>query len=205
MKIYPEVIEQINIISAKELVSEDRKAVLSALIDYLQSKRGATKSVILEFICTHNSRRSQLAQVWAEIAAKYYNFENLSCYSGGTEQTAVYPTVLAAIKSQGCQVISLSDGQNPIYGVKYSESQLPILLFSKIVTHEYNPTKGFAALMTCSEAAENCPVVFGMERRLSLPYIDPKATDGSEKEQEAYLATAEQIAAEMLYVFSKLK
>lgn len=48
-------------------VTIDRKELLKPLIDYIQSKVTQQKEIRLNFICTHNSRRSHLAQVWAQV------------------------------------------------------------------------------------------------------------------------------------------
>ena len=50
-------------------INEDRLAVLKSLIDYIQSKIDQGQEINLNFICTHNSRRSQFSQIWAQTAA----------------------------------------------------------------------------------------------------------------------------------------
>ena len=50
----------------------NRKSTLQPLIDYIQAKVVANKVVNLNFICTHNSRRSHLSQLWAQIMATYF-------------------------------------------------------------------------------------------------------------------------------------
>ena len=59
--------------------------------------------------------------------------------------------------------------------------------------------------MTCSDADQNCPVVLGAEKRISLPYVDPKISDGTPEESKVYDERCLQIAIEQLYVFSKIK
>ena len=75
-------------------VKEERKTVLEPLVRFIQQKVNTRQAVNLNFICTHNSRRSHLAQVWAQAAAAYYGIRNVCCYSGGTEETAVSYTHL---------------------------------------------------------------------------------------------------------------
>ena len=59
--------------------------------------------------------------------------------------------------------------------------------------------------MTCSHADENCPVVTGMEKRISLPYNDPKDFDGTPQEAEKYSERVIEIGTEILYAFSQVK
>ncbi len=45
-----------------ESLSEDRKSILQPLVDYINLKAKANQTIKLNFICTHNSRRSHLAR-----------------------------------------------------------------------------------------------------------------------------------------------
>lgn len=105
-----------------ENISNDRKNILQPLIDYIQGKVNSKKPVNLNFICTHNSRRSHLAQVWAQFAAAYYNIPNINCYSGGTAETALFPKVIETLSNQGFQIFKITDSNNPIYAIKYDEN-----------------------------------------------------------------------------------
>lgn len=184
-------------------VSEERRQVLRPLIDYIQAKVDAAEQVKLNFICTHNSRRSQLSQVWAQMAAHYFGLD-VACYSGGVEVTAFNERAVEAIRRAGFQV-EKSGQDNPKYAVSFSEDVSPVLCFSKLYDDAANPTTGFAAVMTCSDADENCPFIPGTEKRIPVRYEDPKAFDGTKLEQEKYKERSEQIASEMLYVFSQVK
>ncbi len=84
-------------------IPDNRVEALSKLVDFIQMKMEANQSVRLNFICTHNSRRSQLAQVWAHVAAAYYGLE-VQCASGGTETTAFYPAAIASLERAGCAI-----------------------------------------------------------------------------------------------------
>jgi len=75
-------------------VSAERKEVLQPLAAYLQGKLNAGETIRLNFICTHNSRRSHLSQIWAQAMAFYFGVKNVFCYSGGTEATAMFPKVV---------------------------------------------------------------------------------------------------------------
>lgn len=187
-----------------ESLSEERKAILQPLADYITSKRKSGETVRLNFICTHNSRRSHLAQVWAQTMAAYFQIKNIECYSGGTEATAVYPMVVDTLQNTGFEVSKEGDSKNPIYSINYASEKAPILAFSKKYDDAANPTKDFAAIMTCSQADEGCPFVAGSEKRIAITYEDPKISDGTPQQQEIYSERSEQIAIEMKYVFSKI-
>ena len=150
-----------NVINSLDMavISEERKVILKPLIDYLKDKISANKSIRLNFICTHNSRRSHLSQIWAQTMAAYYNINNVSCYSGGTEATAMFPKVGETLKNQGFQIAKLSEENNPVYSVKFSKNEPSIIAFSKQFSDDFNPASDFAAIMTCSSADKGCPMV----------------------------------------------
>ncbi|MCB0481575.1 MAG: protein-tyrosine-phosphatase [Flavobacteriales bacterium] len=179
-----------------------RRRILQKVIDFIQSKRNENKPVKLNFICTHNSRRSQLAQVWALLASHYFSIE-AECYSGGVEVTAFNDRAVLALETDGVRFSVEQNGQNPIY--KLNLQGQGVSFFSKDYTHKSNPTHGFAAIMTCSHADENCPFIPGAELRISLTYNDPKDFDGSEMEKAKYLERSREIAKELVYIFSKVK
>jgi arsenate reductase len=58
-----------------ETISSERKTVLQPLTDFIQSKVSENKEIRINFICTHNSRRSHLSQVWAQTMASYFNIK----------------------------------------------------------------------------------------------------------------------------------
>lgn len=57
--------------------------------------------------------------------------------------------------------------------------------------------------MTCNNADEGCPIVFGAEARFPVKYDDPKASDNTPEQTQVYVERSLQIAAEMFYVFHK--
>lgn len=188
-----------------ESIPAARRELLNILIEFLQEKVTKKEEISLNFICTHNSRRSHLSQVWAQTFAHYYQLEKVYCYSGGTEATAVYPMVVETLKNTGFQIQMLSEGKNPIYAIKYSENSHPVIGFSKKLDDPFNPGSEFAAVMTCSEADAGCPFVPGAEIRIPLTYEDPKKFDASPQQFEKYFERSEQIATELMYVFSQIK
>lgn len=186
-------------------VSEDRKAVLNPLVASIQSKVDNQEEIRLNFICTHNSRRSHLSQIWAQTMAFHFGIKNVFCYSGGTEATAMFPKVGETLVNQGFQIQKLSNEQNPVYAVKFDENQHPIVCFSKAYFDDFNPKTSFGAIMTCNNADEGCPMVFGAEARFPIKYDDPKAFDGTDLMDAKYEERSLQIASEMFYVFSQIK
>ena len=156
----------------------------------------------LVFVCTHNSRRSQMAQVWAHVASVHYGVSGLTTYSGGTETTACNPRTVTALKTAGLAVDSRRQGENPVYRVHFSERAKPLQLFSKVYHDEENPSQDFFAVICCSEADTNCPVVEGTSHRYALHYLDPKVSDETPTEAETYMERNRQIAREMFYLVS---
>ncbi|KUJ59917.1 protein tyrosine phosphatase [Flavobacteriaceae bacterium CRH] len=201
---YPEIDNTISLFDFKQ-ISEDRKSVLQPLIDFIQKKADRKLQIRLNLICTHNSRRSHFSQVWAQTAAAYYELKNVSCYSGGTEATALFPMVAETLQYSGFKVKTISEGTNPVYSIKFSSNELPIIGFSKTYNDDFNPETEFAAIMTCSHADGECPFISGAEKRIPITFEDPKVSDGTTKQKEIYLERSLQIGTEMFYVFSEIK
>ncbi|MBX2942707.1 MAG: protein-tyrosine-phosphatase [Cyclobacteriaceae bacterium] len=185
-------------------VSDKRKSILQPLIDFVQLKIDNKQDININFICTHNSRRSHLSQVWAQVAATYFELPNMQCYSGGTEQTALFPKVAETLANQGLNVFKITEGNNPVYGIKFSENDMPVIGFSKKFDDQFNPTASFAAVMTCSQADGGCPFIAGAEKRIPITYEDPKISDNSADQTMVYEQRSAEIATEMFYVFSKI-
>ncbi|WP_299799374.1 protein-tyrosine-phosphatase [uncultured Maribacter sp.] len=186
-------------------ITADRKVVLQPLVDYIQEKTIASEEIRINFICTHNSRRSHLSQVWAQTMANNYGIKNVFCYSGGTEATALFPMVSETLKNQGFQIQKLSETTNPVYAIKYAENEHPVIGFSKSYEDPYNPSAQFAAVMTCSQADGGCPFIAGAEKRVPITFEDPKAFDNTPQQAEKYAERSIQIATELFYVFSQIK
>lgn len=185
-------------------ISDDRKAVLQPLIEYIQNKVNNQEQINLNFICTHNSRRSHLSQIWAQAGAAHYKIKQVYCYSGGTEVTAMHPMITAALRASGFRITALSEGENPVYTVKYAPNRQPVIGFSKLYDADFNPTSEFAAIMTCSQADGGCPFIAGAEKRIPITFEDPKISDHTPLQEEMYQQCSYQIGTEMLYVFSQI-
>ena len=201
-KVFTGIDEQISQFKL-ESISEDRKEILQPLVAYIQEKHSENLAIRLNFICTHNSRRSHLSQVWAQLMANYFNIKNVSCYSGGTEATALFPMVAKTLSKQGFAIKTISEGDNPVYSIKYGDNQLPIIGFSKTFDNTFNPKSEFAAILTCSQADQGCPFISGAEKRIPITFEDPKVFDNSPQQADKYLERSVQIATEMFYIFSK--
>lgn len=178
-----------------DIIDADRKSILDLVVEYVRTSSHPK----LNFICTHNSRRSHLGQIWAQTAAAYFDVR-VETFSGGTEATAFHPNAIAAVRRAGFEIDGSND-RNPRYIVSFSNMTDPLVCFSKKYDDEPNPKKDFAAIMTCSEADQECPVIFGASERIKLLYEDPKIADGTSKEASKYDKRCRQIATEMLYVF----
>jgi arsenate reductase len=201
---YSNLSQTLEIIS-KISVPDERKEVLQPLIDYIQNKVTTNQEIRLNFICTHNSRRSHLSQIWAQTMAFQFQIDKVFCYSGGTEATAMFPKVAETLIKQGFQIDKINETNNPIYEVKFDKNQAPIICFSKTYGDDFNPKTSFGAIMTCNNADEGCPIVFGAETRFPIKYNDPKVFDGTELMDAKYVERSLEIASEMYYVFSKIK
>lgn len=202
---YKNLTETIKGIIDAPTVNRERKTILQPLIDFMQQKANNAEDINLNFICTHNSRRSHLAQVWAQVASAYFNIANVHCYSGGTEETALFPKVVETLTNQGFNIFKIAETTNPVYAVKYSDDALPVIGFSKKYDSPFNPASAFVAIMTCSQADDGCPFIAGAEKRIPITFEDPKISDGSPEQAQIYTERSLQIAQEMFYVFSMIK
>jgi hypothetical protein len=185
-----------------DTISTKRKLELEVLTHYIVNKRKIGAPVQLNFICTHNSRRSQLSQLWANVAAVYYDVK-ATCYSGGTEETAFNKRAISSLNRFGFK-ISKNESNNPIYSINWDKQSNGLDMFSKIYDNKSNPSDNFAAIMTCSHADENCPFVVGCDARIPIRYEDPKKYDNTPLESSFYDYRSFEIATEMFYVFSKI-
>lgn len=189
-----------------ESISSERKSQLKELAEAIASRIKQGRNVQLTFICTHNSRRSHMAQLWAVACSRLFGLsKQVTCYSGGTEATAFFPMALEALKLAGwhVEVLDISHPANPVYGLSFSEREAPVRCFSKVYDEAPNPASDYLAVMTCSEADEACPVVMGAVARYSLTYEDPKRYDAEDFAQAKYNERCAQIATEMLFLFAK--
>tara|TARA_B100000809_G_scaffold263627_1_gene317352 strand:- start:31500 stop:32126 length:627 start_codon:yes stop_codon:yes gene_type:complete len=203
-KQYSEIVEIINALDTTT-ISKERKEKLQPLVAYIQDKVQTNNIIRLNFICTHNSRRSHLSQVWAQALASYFCLDKVYSYSGGTEATAMFPFAGETLSNQGFQLKKISDTKNPIYSIKHSENEAAVIGFSKTYDDSFNPQSEFAAILTCSNADNGCPFIAGAEKRIPITFEDPKAFDNTPQQAEKYLERSTQIATELFFVFNQIK
>jgi hypothetical protein len=180
-------------------IPEERKAELLEISQFVAEKRASHLPADLNFVCTSNSRRSHMAQIWAQTAAHFYGLDSVWTFSGGTEETRVHKNTIAALGRVGFELSSNRQADNPIWLVTIGKGNA-WAIFSKKYDHGTNPKKGFGAVMVCSEADKSCPSVAGADFRLGLPYEDPKLFDGTALQDKKYDERCRQIAREMFFV-----
>ncbi len=192
------------LISEFHSIPAERKALLQQLVNFVEKKIKVGQPAHLNFICTHNSRRSHLSQIWAQAAAYYYHVPDVFCYSGGTEATAFNPRAVKAMQEAGFVITMTQAGDNPCYEVRFADKASPVIAFSKKYDDPFNHNQDFAAIMTCSHADENCPLVLGASGRVALTYNDPKEFDGTPLEVAKYSERVHEIGREILFAFSQV-
>lgn len=185
-----------------DLIPTERKQKLQSLRQFIQSQLSDQKTVEAIVICTHNSRRSHMGQLWLLAAAHWKGISSISTFSGGTEGTAVHPNTVAALRRAGFDISTTDTSSNPRYQAKLGDDLPTEILFSKKYEDDANPQQGFAAIMVCNDADEACPIVFGAAFRVALPFEDPKVADNTEQEAAKYDDCCQQIAREMVYVMN---
>ena len=205
-KLFPKIRQACQAFEQKfDLIPSDRKKQLQQLSSYISRKIEDKKAVKLIIICTHNSRRSHLGQLWLAVGADYYGLPNIHTYSGGTEATAFNPRAVNALQNIGFDIQSENpESENPNYNIKWQSNMLAYPAFSKKYEDTPNPDTDFAAIMVCTSADEGCPFVQGCDFRIALPFDDPKAYDDTPLESPKYTARAQQIGREMLFVLSQI-
>ncbi|MCF6279038.1 MAG: hypothetical protein L3J14_01690 [Flavobacteriaceae bacterium] len=187
--------------SKKVEITEKRKGLLISIAEFIASEIKKSNSVNLNFICTHNSRRSQLAQVWAHYAINCYNLKNIKSFSGGTEATAFHRNTVKTLQEVGFEFkLTKISHTNPVYEISFENMKQPIIGFSKIYD-DISIKKPFIAITTCSSANENCPFISDALQRFHLEYEDPKSSDNTGFTSEKYLKTNQIIAAEINFLF----
>jgi arsenate reductase len=186
-------------------IGPERRAELESLAGYVRERIAADQPVKLTFVCTHNSRRSHLSQLWAAVAAVHYGIDDIATFSGGTEATAMNPRTVDALRRAGMTIDADDPAAiNPRYRVRFGDPQTDQTCFSKVYDESPNPNSGYAAVMTCSHADENCPLVRGCDFRIAIRYDDPKLADETPAEAATYDERSRQIAREMLYLMSQV-
>lgn len=186
-------------------VPAERRLLLNAIATDITARLAAGKRAELTFICTHNSRRSHMSQIWAQTAAYHYGLGQVSAYSGGTDVTACNCRTVTAMRRAGFDITDATTGDNPLYLVRYARDRPAIRARSKLYNADENPRQGFIALMTCSSADKSCPIVMGAIARHAIHYTDPRLCDDTPTETAAYNERCREIAREMFYIMSEVR
>jgi arsenate reductase (thioredoxin) len=195
-----------------DLIEERHRAAADELVNWITANYKPGKPLAVIVVCTGNSRRSILGSTMGNIAAAYYGLPDIRFYSGGTVPSAFNPRTVATLKEIGVDIEPSgkeaprgSSGEaNPIYRVSWG-IESGTLEFSKIYFDAHNPQSGFAAVMACSQADAECPIVKGAGKRISAPYADPKEYDGAEFEAVKYAERRDDIGRFMLSVLMQVR
>lgn len=159
-------------------------------------------------VCTGNSRRSILGSTLGNIAAAWLGSLDVRFFSGGTEPSAFNPRTIRALQAVGVAITPIVESaptgtageSNPKYLIQWgADPRLQTAEFSKHYSDPANPQSDFCAVMVCSDAADNCPVVVGASERVALSFDDPKEYDGTPQEAVMYAQRRDQIGRAMLW------
>ncbi|WP_435262219.1 hypothetical protein [Tenacibaculum sp. nBUS_03] len=187
------------------VLSDDRKELLTKITDTIIDEYFERDKLNLNFICTHNSRRSQFAQVWSFFAVNYFSIENIFSFSGGTEATAFHRNTVRALQKSGFEFnVDNFSHQNPRYLISFEGCNTPLVAFSKVFDNSHN-SYPYIAITTCDSADENCPFIPDAIERFHLPFTDPKISDQRDDTKETYLKSSKQIAGEIFFIFEEVK
>ncbi len=194
-------------LAESSLITADRRNALDHISTYIVKKAKSGGPARLTFICTHNSRRSQMAQIWAQTAAQFFGVPGVFAFSGGTEVTAFDPRAVSAMARAGFRTERSSNDDNddnPVYLVHAGDGLPPVRAFSKAYLDRTNPMDGFCAVLTCSSADRDCPMITGADERVLIPYADPKSGDGTARETALYDDRCREICREMGWLFASV-
>src|SRR5690606_1262125 len=71
--LFPELRKSVSaLVGSFDSIADDRKKQLKKLALFVETKQSSGEPAEIIYICTHNSRRSHLSQLWAATAAAYY-------------------------------------------------------------------------------------------------------------------------------------
>ena len=196
---------QEKLLSESHLIDESRAKLLRLVSDIIVETIIETGSCSLITICTHNSRRSQLAEAWIKAGSQFFDLDMIEAYSGGTEATAFNMRMVIALRQSSFHLHTDGPRANPFYTLQaLKEEPTPHIMFSKVYNHPRNPREDFIALMVCNHADEACPIVDGADHRISLPYLDPKEYDDTPMEDQMYKEKVDEIGREILYLIQHI-
>lgn len=186
-------------------IEEDRKKLLMSMGGSFYEKLKKQERINLLFVCTHNSRRSQMAQALMQAASDYYHIVGIQPLSAGTKETAFHPYAIKALRSSGFLIKQVEAGSNPVYEVKLNANTAVGDMFSKALDHISVPVKDFVAVMVCDQADAECPFVPGADSRFSVHYEDPGKNDRHPDPLGFYKQTLRNIGREMMFLASSIR
>ena len=187
------------------LIPEERKEILVEIAQEISKQLEDKGESSVIFVCTHNSRRSQLSELWMRAAAQHYKIDQLQSFSGGTEVSAFNKRMVDALIRTGFYILKKEEQVNPSYYARLDQNESPVRMFSKKYDDPYNPQGDFIAVMVCAQADKECPFVPGADARIALPYEDPKYADNTPEEQAVYDAKVQEIGREIIFMVRALK
>ncbi|HSZ72973.1 MAG TPA: hypothetical protein VK750_09880 [Cytophagaceae bacterium] len=182
-----------------DLIPQERKVLLEQIAAYVQEGMDKNAQVGLLYACIHNSRRSQLGQVWGKVAASYFGHYTIQTYSGGSESKALSPNVVDVLNEVGFKITRDRVSNNPLYSISYDDDQDKITCFSKKYNDITNPKKMFVAILTCAATDPDCPDIMEADLKIITTYEDKV------KSESSHAAISKEIATECLYLFSKIR
>ncbi|MGD8456927.1 MAG: arsenate reductase ArsC [Anaerolineales bacterium] len=130
------------------------------------------------FLCTGNSCRSQMAEALVNDRLG----ERWQAYSAGTQPSGfVHPKALAVLDEIGIQHEGYSKDVSAVKDIP----------FDLVVT-------------VCDDAAENCPVWLGKEKRVHIGFPDPaKITNTEEEVMEFFRKVRDDIEKQIISLISQ--
>jgi arsenate reductase (thioredoxin) len=196
-----------------DLIDPARHASIIEVSDWIAANHRRGQPLHVVTVCTGNSRRSILGSTLGNIAASYSGLPEIHFHSGGTQPSAMNPRTIASLQSIGVEIKPTGDqaapgakGEpNPKYLLAWGDSTgtTESVEFSKRYDDPANPREGFAAIMVCSEADSQCPIVKGASLRISMPFLDPKIFDGSAFESAKYDERRDDIGRILLAILTR--
>ena len=214
----PEVEEHLNLLTTGyDMLDETQGAAGRKLVDWIVENYRPGQPLDITCVCTGNSRRSILAATMVNVSAAYYGLPEIRGFSGGTKPSAFNERTVTALRGIGLDVTKLGEEAtrgdaataNPKHRIRWGsgpgESSMRMIEFSKKYDDAANPSSGFAALIVCSDAEEDCPLIKGASTRIAMPYLDPKAYDGSAIEAHKYAERRDDIGRLMLSVMMQAR
>jgi arsenate reductase len=113
------------------------------------------------FLCTGNSARSQMAEVFL----RKYAGNHFEAHSAGLKPTGINPFTIKVLQEVGIDISNQSS--------KGVDTYLGKVLFQYLIT-------------VCDDADKNCPTVWpGVNQRMHWSFEDPAAFEGTDDEKLA--------------------